>query len=104
MSHKPVNRKNGASNIPFMEITTNDEQQMQRRPSNISISSDGSEESIPVDAPLARQKRCSVDIDTESPQFRDKFETNGVSRQRNSYLDNPSLSESIQEISYVLTL
>lgn len=99
MSHVPSHRQNAKSNIPFIEISASDKPQIHRRPSNISISSASSEESLPFDAPLARQKRCSVDIDMIKPQADQQFQ-NGVSKQRNAYLDDMPLRESIQDIPY----
>lgn len=66
------------------------------RQSYISVSS--SEESIPIEAPLARQIRCDVDIDTVSPKHKQKAEVNGFNEHSNSYLDNSELRESIKDI------
>lgn len=66
------------------------------RQSYISVSS--SEESIPIDAPLARQIRCDVDIDTVLPKLKQKAEVNGFNEYSNSYLDNSELRESIKDI------
>lgn len=79
--------------IPFIRV-----ENQNRRHSNISISSDSSEESIPVNAPLVRQQRCSADIDTMTPEFSEKFLVNGVEKHRNPYLDDTELNDSIQEI------
>lgn len=80
--------------IPFIRI----ESPRHRRQSNISISSDSSEESLPNDAPLARQQRCSVDIDTMTPKFEEKFQINGTHRKSNSYLDDSELNDSIHDV------
>lgn len=64
------------------------------RQSYISVSS--SEESIPIEAPLARQIQCDVDIDTVSPKLKQKV--NGFNEHSNSYLDNSELRESIKDI------
>lgn len=86
---KDYNRKA----IPFIQI---DSPSASKRQSYISVSS--SEESIPVDAPLARQSRCSVDIDTVPTKLREKCEINGIDRHSSTYLDNSELRESIQDI------
>lgn len=60
------------------------------------ISSSGSEESIPYDAPLVRQTRCSVDIDTIPTELREKkIKVNGIDDHSNAYSE---LRESIQDI------
>lgn len=79
--------------IPFIRI---DSPSSNNRQSYISISS--SEESIPIDAPLVRQPRCSVDIDMIPPELHEKIKENGIDRHSSSYLDNLELRESIQEI------
>lgn len=71
--------------------------------SESSLYSDSSCESLPIDAPLARQTRCSIDIDTIEPLTKSiPMRKNGIAERRNTYLDNLQLSDSIQEISYVL--
>lgn len=79
--------------VPFIRIES---PSVSQRQSYISVSS--SEESIPVDAPLARQSRCSVDIDTIPTKLREKCAVNGIDGHSNSYLDNSELRESIQDI------
>lgn len=79
--------------VPFIRIES---PSVSQRQSYISVSS--SEESIPVDAPLARQSRCSVDIDTIPAELREKYTVNGIDGHSNSYLDNSELRESIQDI------
>lgn len=59
------------------------------------ISSSSSEESISYDAPLARQTRCSVDIDTIPTELREKIKVNGIDDYSNAYSE---LRESIQDI------
>lgn len=80
--------------IPFIRI---DSPSASKRQSYISASS--SEESIPNDAPLARQSRCSVDIDTvPTTEYRENSDVNGIDRHSSTYLDNSELRESIQDI------
>lgn len=83
---------NNRKAIPFIRI---DSPSVSKRQSYISASS--SEESIPfADAPLARQSRCSVDIDTAPAELREKV--NGIDTHSSTYLDNSELRESIQDI------
>lgn len=84
-----MKRRDNRRDIPFIQIDSPNKR------SYISISS--SEESIPIDAPLARQSRCSVDIDTIPPEIMAKV-TNGIDRHSSTYLDNPELKESIKDI------
>lgn len=87
-------REYNRKSIPFIRI---DSPSTSNRQSYISASS--SEESIPIDAPLVRQSRCSVDIDTvPASELREKFDVNGIERHSSSYLDNSELRESIQDI------
>lgn len=85
-----LKRRQNRRDIPSIRIDT-----AIKRQSNISITS--SEESIPVDAPLVRQSRCSVDIDTISSDVIDGV-SNGTDRHSSTYLDNPELRESILDI------
>lgn len=86
-------RENNRRAIPFIRI---DSPSSNHRQSYISISS--SEESIPVDAPLVRQPRCSVDIDMIPSEVSEIIRENGIDKQSSSYLDNLELRESIQDI------
>lgn len=67
-----------------------------RSHSQHSLYSDNSDESLPLDAPLVRQPRCSIDIDTIK-----STRTNSIGKRENAYLDMDSkqLSDSIQEFS-----
>lgn len=70
-----------------------------RRLSNPSSYSDSSSESFPVDAPLVRQTRCSIDIDTVPPLMKSSpTQKIRMIRGKNAYLDNLQLSDSFQEI------
>lgn len=69
-----------------------------RSRSHLSLYSVSSEESLPLDAPLARQPRCSIDIDTIESIVK-PTRKNGINERENAYLDSAHLSDSIQEIS-----
>lgn len=60
--------------------------------------SNSSDESLPLEAPLARQTRCSIDIDTIEPTAKPTLK-NGINERENAYLDSMQLSDSTQEIS-----
>lgn len=92
--HSHINRWTA---VPSIEV---DSPASSKRQSLISASS--SEESLPIGAPLARQARCSVDIDTIPSELRDKIEANGINKHANAYLDSSELRESIKDIEYVL--
>lgn len=62
------------------------------------LSGSSSEESLPIDAPLARQPSCSFDIDTVPPVPNGKIQINGITKHPSTYLDNAELRESIQDI------
>lgn len=79
--------------VPSIHI---DSPMSSNRQSFISVAS--SEESIPIEAPLARQVRCSVDIDTILPEFNEKIAVNGFNRHSSSYLDNSELRDSVKDI------
>lgn len=86
----------GRERVPFIRIESSNS-----RRSNISISSDGSEESIPTNAPLARQQRCSVDIDSDVvvvSKSNVKAQINGIPKSHNAYLDDLSVNDSVQDI------
>lgn len=83
--------ENNRKYIPFIRIDS--------LPSNNQhsyTSGSSSEESLPIDAPLVRQPRCSVDIDTVPPVLTGN--TNGIGKHPSSYLDNAELRDSIQDI------
>lgn len=85
---------NGDKNekIPFIKIDSPNS--IDRCSSIISINSVSSEESLPVDVPLVKQPRCSIDID------KIELEKSEIIRgSRSSYLDDLQLNDSIQEIS-----
>lgn len=63
------------------------------------VHSDSSDESLPLEAPLARQPRCSIDIDTIEPIVK-SAKRDGSSGRGSAYLDISQLNDSIQEISY----
>lgn len=90
--------ENGRERVPFIRTESSNSHQLNRHRSNISISSDSSEESIPADAPLARQQRCSVDIDTMVSQSNVKAQINGIPKHHNTYLDDLSVNDSVQDI------
>lgn len=88
------NSKNHRKSVPFVRIDSaslaNDQN------SYISISS--SEESLPVDAPLVRQPRCSIDIDTISSVISEKSLADEIEYYLNSHLKNPDQQGSIQNM------
>lgn len=90
--------ENGRERVPFIQTGSPNSRRLNRRPSSISISSDSSEESIPTDAPLARQQRCSVDIDTMVSKSNVMAQINGIPKHHNAYLDNLSINDSVQNI------
>lgn len=59
------------------------------------ISSSSSEESIPIDAPIVRQSRCSVDIDIVPMELGENVAVNGIDTHSNAYSE---CRESIQDI------
>lgn len=83
---------NKSEKIPFIKIDSPNS--IDRRSSIISIYSVSSEESLPVDVPLVKQPRTSIDIDKVEL---DKSEI--IRGSRSSYLDDLNLNDSIQEIS-----
>lgn len=91
--------ENGRERVPFIRIESKNS-----RGSNVSISSCSSEESIPTDAPLAHQQRCSVDIDTMISKSNVKAQINGLPKHHNAYLDDLSVNDSIQDIAWVQQL
>lgn len=64
-----------------------------------SLLSDCSDESLLLEAPLARQPRCSIDIETTEPETRP---IRNINERENAYLDISQLSDSVQEMSYVV--
>lgn len=80
-------RDNRRKSIPFIRI---DSQTTTITANNrISyISSSSSEESLPVNAPLVRQPRCSVDIDTISLVIVEKSDENDSQSSSNLDLQN----------------
>lgn len=92
-------KENERERVPFIQTESSSSCRLNRRRSNISISSSSSsEESIPTDAPLARQQRCSVDIDTMVSMSNVKAQINGIPKHHNAYLDNLSVNDSVQDI------
>lgn len=85
--------ENGRERVPFIQTESSNFRQLNRR-----RSSGSSEESIPTDAPLARQQRCSLDIDTMVSKSNVKAEINGIPKHHNVYLDNLSINDSVQDI------
>lgn len=79
-------------------------QRVERRDSDylsnpqIRLFSSSSDESLALEAPLARQTRCSIDIDTIEPIAKPKRK-NFINERENAYLDSMHLSDSIKEIS-----
>lgn len=58
-------------------------------------------ESLPTQAPLVRQPRCSIDIDTTSLNGLKQgapARKKGICEHQNPYLDNMPLRESVQEL------
>lgn len=88
--------ENGRERVPLFGTESPNSHRLNRRRSNISISSGSSEESIPNNAPLARQQRCSVDIDTMVSKSNVKAQI--ITTHHNAYLDDLSLNDSVQEI------
>lgn len=89
-SLKMENKKlgeNRRTSIPFIRIdstapTTEGNNQI------LYISSSSSEESLPVDAPLVRQSRCSLDIDAISLMMMGE-KSDGNESHSSSYLEIP---------------
>lgn len=86
--------KKHRKSIPFIRIDTSSITNNQ----NSYISATSSEESLPVEVPLVRQPRCSVDIDTISTVISEKSFTDGNDSHSNSYLDSPDLQETIRDM------
>lgn len=80
--------------IPFIRIDS----ATATRNQNSYISDSSSEESLPLNAPLVRQPRCSIDIDTISLENDEKTITNGTESHSNSYLESLDLQESIKDM------
>lgn len=87
-------KKNHRKSIPFIRIDTSSMANNQ----NPFISSSSSEESLPVDAPLVRQTRCSADIDTISSVISEKSLTDGIEIIPYFYSENPDRQGSTQNI------
>lgn len=91
------NREQNRKTIPYILV---DSPTANIRHSNISPSS--SEESIPVDAPLARQSSGSIDIDTVPTEMRATVVANGIDKRTSDYSENAresqELKESVQDI------
>lgn len=87
------NNKNHQKSIPFIDVSRSTA--ANHLSSYISVSS--SEESLPIDAPLVRQPRCSVDIDTISINISEKSFTDEIASRTHSNLDSPDLQESIRD-------
>lgn len=85
--------KNHRKSIPFVRIDSSPTANNQN--SYISVSS--SEESLPADAPLVRQPRCSIDIDISSV-ISEKSSTDRIERLSNFYLDSPDSQASTPNI------
>lgn len=79
------NNNNNRKSIPFIRVDASSLANGQN--SYISVSS--SEESLPVDAPLVRQPRCSVDIDTLSSVMSEKSLADEIECLLNSHLESP---------------
>lgn len=90
--------ENERERVPFIRTESPNSRELNRRRSIISMSSGSSEESIPINAPLARQQRCSVDIDTMLSKSNVKAQINAIPRHHDAYLDNFSINDSVQDI------
>lgn len=84
--------RNHRKSIPFIRVDTSPIANNQN--SYISVSS--SEESLPVDAPLVRQPRCSADIDTISPTISEKSSIDDIEIISNFFLESPDRQGSTQ--------
>lgn len=83
------------SSASYQKVNRRDSE---RSRSQHSLYTDSSDESIPQEAPLARQPRCSIDIDTIEPIAKPIRKSGGIERE-NAYLDSTQLIDSTQEIS-----
>lgn len=86
--------KKHRKSIPFIRIDSSSTAHNQ----NSYISASSSEESLPVDVPLLRQPRCSIDIDTISLVISEKSLTDGNESHSYSYLESPDLQKSIHDV------
>lgn len=87
-------KKNHRKSIPFVRIDAS----LLANGQNSYISISSSEESLPVDAPLVRQPRCSVDIDTISSVMSEKSLADEIECLLNSHLERPDQQGSIQNM------
>lgn len=78
---------------PFLDHSTRDFNSVNSLYSGDS-DSDGN---LLLEAPIARQPRCSIDIETILPMSRTQRK-HGIVEESNAYLDNLQLRDSIQEI------
>lgn len=88
---------NGYESIPFIEDPQHDGSQRRNSESETSECSENTEISLPFDAPIVEQRRCSIDIDTIAGNTISR--KNGVMHP-NNYLETATaeLKDSIQDI------
>lgn len=88
-----MNNESRSRRVPFIAVDL-----AELTEQKLFISSSSSEESLPVDAPLVRQQRSSVDIDTVPTVLSNDAAVNGIAKHTNAYLDCSELRESTKDI------
>lgn len=87
---------NGYESIPFIDNNLQTERKRRNSESDTSVSSENTEISLPIDAPIVQQRRCSNDIDTIELGYKNSRK-NGIMH-TNTYLDTSEYRDSIQDI------
>lgn len=84
--------------IPYIDETPKPQHQLPNGSETTSCMN-SSCESLPTQAPLVRQPRCSIDIDTQTIKDLKQTRSKGLCPHQNAYLDNnAALRDSVREL------